>query len=188
MLFSVGRSDMGEAAVQVNGGGSRCQTAVPRCYGCGNGRMLCGRGFEPGRIVGRQAPNADQMDAQAAHGVDQVGIRNGRVNCVIQLSCQRVVSVAGGVLRTEQLRSRKKPGVKVFKNSWVSALRCKSRRSTLQCLPEIEKLVDVIKRYVRDDDSTPTCSGCESLGAEASQRFTDGSAGDAQPFRLLYFR
>ena len=85
--------------MQVQGGGGLGQPGVAGGDRFGDGGVLGGRGGEPLGVVGRQPADPDQMDAQAAHGLGEVGVGDRGVDGRVQPADQAVVVVPGGVAR-----------------------------------------------------------------------------------------
>ncbi len=81
--------------MQVKRGGCLGQPRVAGGDRLGNGGVLGGGGGETGGVVGGQAPDAHEVDAEAAHGLGEVGVGDCGVNCRVQPSNQPVVVVQG---------------------------------------------------------------------------------------------
>ena len=95
----VGGFDVGKAAVQVERGGGLGQPGVAGGDRLGDGGVLGGGGAQPRGVVGGQPADAHQVDAQAAHGLGEVGVGDGGVDGRVEPADQLVVVVPGRVLR-----------------------------------------------------------------------------------------
>src|SRR6478752_876070 len=96
--------DVGKAAVQVKRGGGLGQPRVAGGDCLGDGGVLGGGGGEPGGVVGGQAADPHKVDAQAPHGLDEVGVGNRGVDGRVEASHELVVFVQGGLLAADEFR------------------------------------------------------------------------------------
>ena len=83
--------DVGKTAVQVERGRSLGQPRVAGSDRPGNRGVLGGGGGEPCGVVGGQPADPDEVDAEAAHGLDEVGVGDREVDGRVQAADQPVV-------------------------------------------------------------------------------------------------
>ena len=140
----------------------------------GDGGVLGGGGGQPGGVVGGQPADADQVDAQAAQRLDEVGVGDGGVDGRVEPADQPVVRRAGrgprapissgacGRARGERGEGRR-----------VAARGGQRGGLALERLAQLEELVDVVERDVGDDDAAaalPTSTSPSAASRASASR------------------
>ena len=154
----------------------------------GNGGVLGGGGREPLRVVGGQPADPDQVHAQAAHRLGQVGVGNRRIDGCVEPAHELVVGVAAGVAAVDQLRGLEQLEPELLEGRGVAALGGQRRRLSFEGFAQFEQLVDVLQRNIGDDDAAAARRRRQSFCGQPAQGLPEGSARDAEPLRLLHFR
>ncbi|MCY1247837.1 hypothetical protein D9M72_612060 [compost metagenome] len=73
-------------------------------------------------VVGGQSADPDQVHAEAAHGLGQVGVGNRRVDSRVETARQLIVGMASRIAAVDQLRSLEELKAELFKGRGVAAL------------------------------------------------------------------
>lgn len=145
--------DVGKTSVQVKGGGRFGQPGITRGNRFRNGCVLGGGRGKPLCVVGGQAADPDQVHAQAAHGLGQIGVGNSRVDGGVETARELVVGMAAGIAAVDQLRSLEELKAELFEGCGVAALGGQGGRLAFKGFAQFEQLVDVVKRNIGDDDA-----------------------------------
>ena len=149
----MGGFDVGKTAVQVKRGGGLGQPRVAGGDRLGDGGVLGGGGGEPCGVVGGQPADAHEVDAQAAHGLDEVGVGDRGVDGRVQPSDQPVVVVQGRILAADQFRGLEQFAPELFEGCGVAALGGQRGGPALEGFAQFEEFVDVVQGNVGDDDA-----------------------------------
>jgi hypothetical protein len=181
----VGCFDVGEASVQVDDGGRLGEPGVAGRDRLRDGGMLGGCGSEPAGIVGGKPADPDQVNAQAAHGLGQVGVGDGGVDCCVQPAHQFVVVMQGRLVTANQCGSLEQFALQALERRSLAAPRSQCRRPALKGFAEFEQFVNVLKRDVGDDDAAAACRR-EAFRRKAAQGFPQRCARDAQTLGLFH--
>jgi hypothetical protein len=107
--------------------------------------MFSCRGCEPGVVVGGQPADPDKVDAQAPHGLRQVGVGDGSIDGCIQAADELVIVVPGGIRGVEQGRRVQQLALELEEDVGISALGCQRGSFSLEGFAELEQFVDVVQ-------------------------------------------
>src|SRR6476469_221269 len=151
LLRCMGGFDVRKTAVQVKRGGGLGQARVAGGDRLVDGRVLGGGGSKPGGVVGGQPADAHEVDAQAAHGLDEVGVGDGGVDGRVQPSDQPVVVVQGRILSADQFRGPEQFAPQRIEGCGVAALGRQGGGPALEGFAQFEQFVDVVQGNVGDD-------------------------------------
>ena len=172
--------------MQVEGSGRLREPRVACRDGFCDGGVLAGGSRQPLCIVGGHAADPDQVHAQAAHGLGQIGIGDGCIDGGVEAACEFVVRVAARVAAVDQVRGLQKLNPQRFENGGVATF-CGQRRSfSFEGFAQFEQFIDVIEGDVGDHHAAAARRRREAFCCEPAERLPERRARDPEAFGLLH--
>ena len=184
--------EVAAAAVQVNAHRVVRQLGVPVADRLSDKAVLLRRRDEPLERVTGSASHAGDVGADHGHGLDEVGVRRGAVDRLVELTDQRVVFGDGS--------GRSRPGkgvpgtgeaahVGVERGGLSPTVRHvqggQAGRLGFEAGTHLEQRVDVVAGDLGHHDTPPTRGGDEAVGSKPCECLAQWCAGDAEPGCLL---
>ena len=140
---------------------------------------------EPVGVVGGESSDANEMDADAAHGLDEVSVGDRGIDGRVQPPHQLVVLMQGGILAADQFRGPEQLAPERIEGRGVAALGGQGGSLPLEGLG-IGQFIDVVQGI--GDDDAAAARRRQPFGREPAQGLPQRSARDAETFGLLHFR